>query len=209
MDESHGWSRDSFHGRHGLPWGLVSPATPRLYNCFSLSGWCYYSSFWHFLGFPSGSAGKESACNARDLGSIPGLGRSPGEGKGYPLQYSGLENSMDCIVHGVTKSRTRLSDFHLTFPRDLPDVGFEPGSPTWKAESSASEIVMHRSYPRFSCISQVVGNLAEVHTGLLVVPPYSPETLLWGASLKGDPYPHCSPRILWNLKLTLVPWLRW
>ena len=47
------------------------------------------------LGFPCGSAGKESACNARDLGSIPGLGRSPGEGKGYPLQCSGLENSMD------------------------------------------------------------------------------------------------------------------
>ena len=57
-----------------------------------------------------GSDGKESACNAGDLGSIPGLGRSPGEGKGYPLQYSGLENSMDYIVHGVTKSRTRLSD---------------------------------------------------------------------------------------------------
>ena len=48
-----------------------------------------------FLGFPGGSAGTESACNARDLGSIPGLGRSPGEGDGYPLHYSGLENSMD------------------------------------------------------------------------------------------------------------------
>ena len=59
------------------------------------------------------SAGKEPASNAEDLGSIPELGRSPGEGKGYPLQYSGLENSMDCIVHGVTKSRTRLSDFHF------------------------------------------------------------------------------------------------
>ena len=59
-----------------------------------------------FLGFPCGSAGKESACRAGDLGFIPGLERSPGEGKGYPLQYSGLENSMDCIVHGVTKSRT-------------------------------------------------------------------------------------------------------
>ena len=58
-----------------------------------------------------GSAGKESACNAGDLGSIPGLGRSLGEGKSYPLQYYGLENSMDCTVHGVTKSRTRLSDF--------------------------------------------------------------------------------------------------
>ena len=66
-----------------------------------------------FLGFFGGSAGKESACNVGDLGLIPGLGRSPGEGNGYPLQYSGLENSMDCIVHGVTKSRTRLSDFYF------------------------------------------------------------------------------------------------
>ena len=49
------------------------------------------------LGFPGGSAGKESSCNAGDLGSIPGLGRSPGEGNGHPLQYSGLENPMDCI----------------------------------------------------------------------------------------------------------------
>ena len=67
------------------------------------------------VGFPCGSAGKESACNAGDLGSIPGLGRSPGEGKGYPLQCSGLENSMDSIVHGVTKSRTQLNDlpFHI------------------------------------------------------------------------------------------------
>ena len=57
-----------------------------------------------FLGFPCGSAGKEPACGERDLGSIPGLGRSPGEGNGYPLQYSGLENSMDFIVQGVAKS---------------------------------------------------------------------------------------------------------
>ena len=65
-------------------------------------------------GFPRGSAGKESACNVGDPGLIPGLGRSPGEGNGYPLQYSGLENSMDCIVHAVAKSWTRLSDFHFT-----------------------------------------------------------------------------------------------
>ena len=57
-----------------------------------------------FKGLCCGSGGKESACNVGDLGSIPGLGRSPGEGKGYPLQYSGLENSMDCIVHGVAES---------------------------------------------------------------------------------------------------------
>ena len=66
------------------------------------------------MGFPCGSAGKESACNMEDLGSISALERSPGEGKGYPLQYSGLEKSMDCIVHGVTKSQTRLRDFHFT-----------------------------------------------------------------------------------------------
>ena len=65
-----------------------------------------------FLDFPCGSAGKESSCNAGNLGLIPGLGRSPRERKGYPLQYYGLENSMDCIVHGVAKSQTRLSDFH-------------------------------------------------------------------------------------------------
>ena len=58
------------------------------------------------LGFPDSSVGKESACNAGDLGSIFGLARPAGEGKGYPLQYSGLENSMDCTVHGVTKSWT-------------------------------------------------------------------------------------------------------
>ena len=64
-----------------------------------------------FLGFPCGSAGAESACSVGDLGSVPGLERSPGEGKGYRLQYSGLENSMD-FVHGAEKSQTQLSDFH-------------------------------------------------------------------------------------------------
>ena len=68
-----------------------------------------------FLGFPCGSTGKESACNAGDLGSIAGLGRSPGEGKGYPLRYSGLEYSMGCKAHGVAKSQTRLSSFHFHF----------------------------------------------------------------------------------------------
>ena len=67
------------------------------------------------MGFLCDSAGKESASNAGDLGSIPGLERSPGEGNGSPLQYSGLENSMDCIVHGVTESLTGLSNFHFHF----------------------------------------------------------------------------------------------
>ena len=68
---------------------------------------------WPWTGFPAGSAGKDSACSAGDLGSILGLRRSPGEGKGYPLQHSDLENSMDCIAHGVTKSGTRLSHYHF------------------------------------------------------------------------------------------------
>ena len=72
------------------------------------------------MGFPCGSAGKESACNAGNLGLIPELGRSPGEGKGYPLQYSGLENSMDYIVHGVTNNRTQLSEFHILPPNSPP-----------------------------------------------------------------------------------------
>ena len=67
-----------------------------------------------FLGFPCGSAGKESTHNVGDLGSIHGLERSPGEGKSYPLQYSGPENSKDCIVHGVAKSWT-LNNFHFHF----------------------------------------------------------------------------------------------
>ena len=90
-----------------------------------LSSRCSYS-FLHFahelkhriivqllLYWASLVAGKESLCNVGDLGSFPGLGRSPGEGKGYPLQYSGLENSMDYVVQGVAKSRTRVSDFHF------------------------------------------------------------------------------------------------
>ena len=88
-----------------------------MYNCTYLILFSFYRILKYkrvsiFRGFPGGSAGKESACNVGNLGLFPGLGRSPGEGKGYPLQYFGLENSMDCIVHGLAKSQTRLSDFH-------------------------------------------------------------------------------------------------
>ena len=76
-------------------------------------------SLWQLLklaqgdtGFPGILAGKESACNEGDLGLTPGFARSPGEKKGYPLQYSGRENSTDCTDHGIAKSWTRLSDIH-------------------------------------------------------------------------------------------------
>ena len=68
----------------------------------------------HYQDFAESSVGNESACNAGDPGSISGSGRSAGEGIGYPLQYSGLENSMDCIARGVTKSWIRMSNFHFT-----------------------------------------------------------------------------------------------
>ena len=79
----------------------------RCFPCCDLICLCLW---WGTKGFP---CGKESACNVGDPGPIPGLGGSPGEGKSYPLQYSGMENSMDCTVHGVAKSWTRLNDFHF------------------------------------------------------------------------------------------------
>ena len=101
-----------------------------------------------FLGFPCGSAGKESACKAGDLGSIPGLGRSPGEGKGYPLQFSGLENSMD-NPWGRKESDTteRLSlSLHIYF---LSIYRFPGGSvvknPQTKAGDAGSVIGLGRS----------------------------------------------------------------
>ena len=87
-----------------------------------------------FLGFPGRSAGKESACNVGDLGWIPGLGRSPGEGKGYPLHYSSLENTMDCSPWGCKESNmterlslTRIPSFVTLFLKVLP-----PATPTTK-----------------------------------------------------------------------------
>ena len=91
-------------------------------------------------GFPCGSTGKESACSVGDLGSISGLGRSCGEGKGYHLQYSGLKNSLDCIVHGVAKSWTRLSDIHFHQARinvqvqNYSETGWRSGALTEPAE---------------------------------------------------------------------------
>ena len=83
------------------------------------------------MGFPGGSAGKEPTCSAGDLGSIPGLVRSPGEMNGYQLQYSGMENSMDYIVHGVAKSWTRLSDFHFDFSKPCIQPSFLFSNKNW------------------------------------------------------------------------------
>ena len=83
-----------------------------------------------YQGFPGGSDSKESSCNVGDVASIPGLGRSSGEGNGYPLQYSGLENSMNCIVYEVAKSQTQLSNFqsqdifHICFRGCMGEVEY-------------------------------------------------------------------------------------
>ena len=106
------------------------------------------SNIWELpVGFPGGSAGNKSASNAGVLGLIPGLGRSPGEGKGYPLQYSGLENSMDYIVHGVAKSQTRLSDFHFSLDSDHQ-----------VSEAVSSPVVKTRNVSRHCQISPVKQN---------------------------------------------------
>ena len=84
------------------------------------------------MGFPGGSDGKASACNVGDPGSIPGPGRTPGEGNGNPLQYSCLKNSMDggawwATVHGTAKGQTRLSDFTFTFTEEDKEPGGHGG----------------------------------------------------------------------------------
>ena len=106
------------------------------------------STFWNH-NLPGGSDSKESACNAGDLGSIPGSWRCPGEGNGYPLQYSCLENSMDrgarwATVHGVAKSQTQ--HFHFTFMPSpggslwpsplLEGTDTKPTQPFWEAGTS-------------------------------------------------------------------------
>ena len=91
-----------------------------------------------FLGFPCGSAGKESSCNVGDLGSIPGLGRSLGEGKGCPLQYSGLQNFRDYTVHGIIQAR-KLEWVAFHSPGDFPNPGTEPKSPTLQVDSLPAE----------------------------------------------------------------------
>ena len=96
------WGNNGNNGLRLVPFELIF---------MYIVSYSYDFTLLHITGFPCGSAGEESACNAGDLGSIPGLGRSPEEGRGYPLQYSGLEKSMDYRVHGVTE----LRDFHFRF----------------------------------------------------------------------------------------------
>ena len=117
------------------PGGLPSMGLYRVrHNWSDLAAAAAWLHIREAMGFPHSSLGKESACYAGDPGLIPGLGRSPGAGVGYPLQYSGLENSMDCIVHGVAKSQIRLSAFHLWL-----HMGFPGGSVGQEANCNAGD----------------------------------------------------------------------
>ena len=106
-----------YHSAEGTAVGSQTAKVP-LFSapCCSRPSIIMLADFPYLLSFPGGSAGKESTCNAGDLGLITVVGRSPGEGNSSPLQDSGLDDSMDCIVHGVAKSWTQLSDFHFHFP---------------------------------------------------------------------------------------------
>ena len=105
-----------------------------------------FSRIFKLLGFPGSSVVKEFACNAGDPRLTPGSARSAGEGDSYPLQYSRLENSVDSVVHGVTKNQTRLSGFHFPFTSEflvvawgvwdlVPQPGIEFRSPAWGTQS--------------------------------------------------------------------------
>ena len=93
------------------------PFTQPFISSLSKFLWSYYYMCYYMVSLVAQLV-MNLPCNARHLGSIPVLGRSPGEGNGYTLQYSGLENSKDCIVHGVAMSRTRLSSFHFHYVSD-------------------------------------------------------------------------------------------
>ena len=110
-----------------------------------------------FLGFPYGSADKGYACSAGDLGSIPGLGRSPGKGKGYLLQYSDLENSMDCIVHRIAKIQTWLSDLNL-FPSAKQSA---PRARLSHKRNMSCIHCQHQSCGQRICPGRVTGHNAE------------------------------------------------
>ena len=128
------------HNGHGFGW------TPGVGDGQGGLGFCisWGRKAWGTTEQLNWTAGKESTCNAGDMGSIPGLGKFLGKGKGYLLQYSGLENSMDCIVHGVTKSWTRLSDFNFHYYRQDTVVVLE-------CIFQNAEFLLYYVSPQFFC----------------------------------------------------------
>ena len=122
-------------------------------------------------GFPSGSADKESTYNIGDLGLFPGLGRSPGEGKGYPLQHSGLENSVGCVVHGVAKSWTQLSVSHFISLHFHATCGIFPDQRSNLCPLNWEHRVLTTGPPRKStfffsyCVGRISGTFFNMNDG--------------------------------------------
>ena len=113
----------------------------------------------HMASHSCDSDDKECICNAREEGLLAGWGRSPGEGKDYPFQYSGLENSVECIVPGVPKSRTRPSDFHFHFTRG--SVHVNPNLPIYPTPTPCTPTLVHTSSCVYTCIlSLLIGSSA-------------------------------------------------
>ena len=139
------------------------------------------------LGFPDSSVGKESACSAGDPGSIPGLGKSSGEGKGYPLQCSGLENSMDCIVHGVAKSQTQLSDFHFII---TPSHHYHNEKPSFPLVSSLFSSLYYQYVSLNSCQSRILCSVQSLPASALAQPQFRLSTRQSLACLE-HPYSFC------------------
>ena len=163
------------------------------------------------LGFPCGSAGKESTCTAGVLGSIPGFGRSPGEGKGYPLQYSGLENPMNSIVHGLSKSRTQLSYFHFISFHWLSSKGpFE----SYKCYLfDKKNLIFHRTKGAF-CKADLGILKKKINSSLSEFPPHSGTSLfvsgisssLCHSSFEGHHRQLCCESDMVLPCLYLLPW---
>ena len=122
------------------------------------------STVYVVAGFPCGSVGKESAHSAGDLGFIPGLRRSPGKGKGYPLQYSVLENPTDCIVHGAAESRTWPSDFHFTSLHMPSCCSLHPSHPLLPSPWGPQVCALGSASPLLPCKLVHQDHLSRFHT---------------------------------------------
>ena len=170
------------------------------------------------MGFPCDSAGKESSCDAGDLGSIPGLGRSPGEGKDYPLQYSGLENSMDCIVYGVAKSWRQLSNSTTMYLYShIFSIHHIYIYKTTESESHSvvsNSLQPHVPYSPWNSLGQStgVGSLSLLQ-GIFPTQGWNPglphcRQILYQLSHKGSPCRKQCRRPGFNLWVGKIPWKR-
>ena len=152
--------------------------------------------------FPNSSVGKESTCNAGDPGLIPGLGRSTGEGIVYPLQSSGLENSIDCIVHRVVKSQTRLNDFHFYF--SWCSKVYHSWLQWGKRTKEKMLTTLGASSPTSPC-STLEPNDISHSTTMWVLWKDDFETFVPRAAIKRLPETHRNNKVIWTSEEAMAP----